>query len=145
MPTLRRRLFPGHLVNLGPGVEVAVPSLADLAATKQFAAPDGHQGFAPHSSTCGPTRSETLTLRWDDVHAEDRRALAAEANRQLSPEEWAAYVNQPLSAEERQNIEELLDWFARKYPTPAARLAYARRAYRRWVRNLAASSPPPAI
>jgi hypothetical protein len=27
----------------------------------------------------------------------------------------------------------LIRWFRRRYPTPAARLAYARRAYRRWA------------
>ena len=29
---------------------------------------------------------------------------------------------------------ELVRWFQRRYPTVKARLAYARRAYRRWLR-----------
>jgi hypothetical protein len=33
---------------------------------------------------------------------------------------------------EREAVMELVEWFRRRYPTPLARLAYARRAYARW-------------
>jgi hypothetical protein len=38
-----------------------------------------------------------------------------------------------LRSEERARTLELIDWFCRRYPTGAERLAYVRRAYRRWL------------
>ena len=35
-------------------------------------------------------------------------------------------------SEEYEEIRSLIEWFKRRYPTPAARLGYARRATRRW-------------
>ncbi len=35
---------------------------------------------------------------------------------------------------EGDEMRELIDWFLRKYPTPLARLAYARRKYREAIR-----------
>jgi hypothetical protein len=32
----------------------------------------------------------------------------------------------------REAVLELVEWFRRRYPTPLARLAYARKAYARW-------------
>ena len=58
--------------------------------------------------------------------------LRALAERRLGPEEFEAYVRAPVSDFEREQREELISWFVRRYPTPAARLAYARRAYARW-------------
>jgi hypothetical protein len=52
------------------------------------------------------------------------------AERRLSAEEFDAYVRAPMSDEERREINELIDWFVRRYPTPAARLAQARASYR---------------
>jgi hypothetical protein len=72
-------------------------------------------------------------LRWSQVTPEDRARVRAEAERQLSSDEWRAYVSQPMDAEERAQVGALLDWFARRYPTPADRLRYARRAFRRWA------------
>lgn len=60
------------------------------------------------------------------------RALRAHAERALTPAELDAYVNAPLSDFEREERAALIAWFQRRYPTPAARLAYARRAYARW-------------
>ena len=57
--------------------------------------------------------------------------LREEAERRLSPEEFDAYVQAPMSRAELEEIAELSDWFCRRYPTPAARLAYVRRAYAR--------------
>ena len=64
------------------------------------------------------------------------RALArvrALSERQLSPEEVRAALAVPLGQDEEDESRSLIRWFRRRYPTPADRLAYARRAYRRWV------------
>ena len=55
------------------------------------------------------------------------------AERQLSPEDFSAALAQPLSEAEEEDSRSLIRWFRRRYPTPAARLAYVRRAYRRWT------------
>jgi hypothetical protein len=39
----------------------------------------------------------------------------------------------PLGEAEEEESRSLIRWFRRRYPTPAARLAYARSAYRRWA------------
>lgn len=62
--------------------------------------------------------------------------LRALAGRQLSPEEVRAALALPLGETEEQESRSLIRWFRRRYPTPAARLAYARRAYRRWAAAL---------
>lgn len=59
-------------------------------------------------------------------------ALRELAERSLSPEEVAAALAIPIGPEERAAVLELVEWFGRRYPTPAERLAYVRRAYRRW-------------
>lgn len=78
-------------------------------------------------------------VRWSDVGSDDVAHVRALAERRLTPEEWTSYLAQPISVEEREETESLLAWFARRYPTPADRLRYARRAYRRW--QLAAVKP----
>jgi hypothetical protein len=65
---------------------------------------------------------------------ETRAKLAALADRQLSEEEWRAQMAIPLSPEEIENTLALVRWFRRRYPDVASRLAYARRAYKRWQR-----------
>jgi hypothetical protein len=57
--------------------------------------------------------------------------------RRLSEEEVKAALRVPIGVEEREEILALVAWFRRRYPTPADRLAYVRRAYRRWQRTLA--------
>jgi hypothetical protein len=57
------------------------------------------------------------------------------ANRRLTPEEVAAGLAAPVTAEEREETLELVRWFRRRYPTGADRLAYVRRAYSRWLKN----------
>ena len=64
--------------------------------------------------------------------------LRALSERQLSPEEVRAALAQPLGEAEEEDSRSLIRWFRRRYPTPGARLAYARRAYRRWL----AAAPP---
>jgi hypothetical protein len=55
-------------------------------------------------------------------------------DRRLTAGEFEAYVRAPMSDREREEILSLADWFTRRYPTPAERLAYLRRAHARWVR-----------
>jgi len=59
------------------------------------------------------------------------RAVSA---RRLSSTELEEALSVPIGAEERAEILSLVAWFRRRYPTPADRLAYVRRAYRRWKR-----------
>lgn len=59
-------------------------------------------------------------------------ALRREAERTLSPDEVREYLAAPVSDLERETVLELVEWFRRRYPTPLARLACARRAYARW-------------
>jgi hypothetical protein len=76
-----------------------------------------------------------MTTRFERPSPERVAALRAEAERRLSPAEFEAYVNAPMSEAEREEIRSLVAWFTRRYPTALERLAYARRAYARWVRG----------
>jgi hypothetical protein len=70
-----------------------------------------------------------------EVLAPTADALArvrALSERVLSPEEVRTALAVPLGAAEEEEARSLIRWFRRRYPTPAERLAYARRAYRRW-------------
>jgi len=55
------------------------------------------------------------------------------AERRLSAEEFARAASAPIGDAERDEVRSLVAWFRRRYPTPAERLAYVRRAYARWV------------
>jgi hypothetical protein len=59
--------------------------------------------------------------------------IRALAERELSAEEVKAALAVPLDPAEEEEARSLIRWFRRRYPTPAERLAYVRRAYRRWV------------
>jgi hypothetical protein len=61
----------------------------------------------------------------EEALAEVRRL----AERRLSAEEFDAWVNAPMGEDERAEILSLIEWFTRRYPTPAARLAQARASY----------------
>jgi hypothetical protein len=61
-----------------------------------------------------------------------RARIRAEVERSVSPEEARAYLEAPVSEREREDVLALVRWFRRRYPTGADRLAYVRRAYRRW-------------
>jgi hypothetical protein len=65
---------------------------------------------------------------------ETRGKLAALADRQLSEEKWRAQMAIPLSPEEIENSLAIERWFLGRAPDVASRLAYARRAYKRWRR-----------
>ena len=60
------------------------------------------------------------------------RAVREMAEQPLSPEEFHAWVDAPISDEEMENEVALIRWFIRRYPTPAARLAYVRQAMKGW-------------
>ena len=66
------------------------------------------------------------------VSADARRRLSTLAERELTADEVRAALRTPLGDAEREESLSLIRWFRRRYPTPAERLAYARRAYRRW-------------
>jgi hypothetical protein len=59
--------------------------------------------------------------------------VSALSERRLSSEEVRAALAVPLGDAEEADSRSLIRWFRRRYPTPAARLDYARRAYRRWA------------
>ncbi len=71
--------------------------------------------------------------------AEIRRFAA----RRLSAEEFDAYVNAPMTDDEREGIDELIDWFTRRYPTPRERLAWGRRAWENARRMMPPSADDP--
>jgi hypothetical protein len=54
------------------------------------------------------------------------------ADRRLSRHELAEMEAVPIEPGEREAVLALVRWFCRRYPTPAERLAYVRRAYARW-------------
>jgi hypothetical protein len=54
------------------------------------------------------------------------------ADRSLSREEVEQGLRTPIGDDERAEVLSLVAWFCRRYPTPLERLAYERRAYRRW-------------
>lgn len=58
-----------------------------------------------------------------------------EQERQLTEAEARAYLEAPVSDEERAHVLDLVRWFTRRYPKPEDRLAYVRRAYARWRRR----------
>lgn len=62
--------------------------------------------------------------------------IRALSERQLSAEEVEAALQTPIDDAEREEILALVSWFRRRYPTPADRLAYVRRAYHRWQATL---------
>jgi hypothetical protein len=67
--------------------------------------------------------------------------IRAIAERTLTVEEVRAALAVPIGEAEADEARSLIRWFRRRYPTPAARLAYARRAYRRWVASQEGSAP----
>ena len=63
------------------------------------------------------------------------------SNRTLEPAEARAYLDAPVTDAEREDVLALVRWFECRYPTPAERLAYARRAYSRWQRTRGVGAP----
>ena len=75
-----------------------------------------------------------MTLRPED--------LASFHERSLGPAEASAYLDAPMSADERDDVRAIVRWFQLRYPTPAERLAYVRRAYARWRRTIGDGARP---
>jgi hypothetical protein len=73
--------------------------------------------------------------RFKPPSAEAVAAVRALAERRLSAEEFNAYVDAPLSDFEREEIAANIEWFKRRYPTPAARLRWASRTWAQWSRH----------
>lgn len=71
------------------------------------------------------------TIRPADV--EERARLREIAERPLPLDEWQRLAAMPISDDERERTLELIRWFRRRYPSPRERLAYVRRAYKRWA------------
>lgn len=63
-----------------------------------------------------------------------RERLRALDETPMPVEEFLRLSREPLDAAERDEVLALVAWFTRRYPTPRARLDYARRAWRRWTR-----------
>jgi hypothetical protein len=74
-----------------------------------------------------------------DVTLRDR--LHAVAERRLSSTEIDAYLRTPVSEAERETVLEQVRWFLRRHPAGADRLAYVRRACRRWTQPTGPARP----
>lgn len=73
--------------------------------------------------------------------AEVAARLKLLSERRLSKDEVEAALRIPIDDAEREEILSLVAWFRRRYPTPRDRLAYVRRAYRRWRSTLDLTGP----
>ena len=69
--------------------------------------------------------------------------IAEYHNRTLPPEESRAYLDAPITDDERENALILFRWFRRRYPTAGERLAYVRRTYERWMDTFGIASDLP--
>jgi len=74
--------------------------------------------------------------RWNPLSPEVVDRIRRFTERRLSAEEFDAYVHAPMSEAERREILESVAWFKKRYPTPEARLAAARRAYKQWAQGI---------
>ena len=72
-----------------------------------------------------------MSERFTPPTPEEVARLRVEADRPLDLEAWRARAAVPISEHEREATLDLIAWFTRRDPTPAARLRYARQA---WVR-----------
>jgi hypothetical protein len=82
-----------------------------------------------------------MSERFIPPTAEEVARLRVEADRPLELEAYRARAAVPISEQEREEILELIAWFTRRYPTPAARLRYARQAWARWSRAMPPAAP----
>lgn len=69
------------------------------------------------------------------IRTEDRTELETWEERQLSPEEFETRVRSPWSESEREQFDELVAWFSRRYPTAESRLAATRHLIAQYDRN----------
>lgn len=68
--------------------------------------------------------------------------IRALSERVLSAEEVRAALAVPLGQAEEEAARSLIRWFRKRYPTPGERLAYVRRAYRRWQAATSSAESP---
>jgi len=61
--------------------------------------------------------------------------IRAMSERQLSAEEFEAYLEGTRSADERRDMQEQIAWFLRRYPDPVDRLRWARKTYEAWMKT----------
>lgn len=73
---------------------------------------------------------------YDRVDPKIAAEIRAMADLPLPLAELIARWNRVIPEEEMAENVSLIEWFSRRYPTPEERLAYARRAYRRWKRAM---------
>ena len=66
--------------------------------------------------------------------------LSAFHDRVLGAAEAREYLEAPITDAERDEVLALVHWFGHRYPTPAERLAYVRRASAQWRRTLGIGS-----
>lgn len=74
------------------------------------------------------------------LSAEAIARIRALSERRVSASEVEAALSTPIGEAEREEILSLVSWFQERYPTPAQRLAYVRRAYRRWQASVRLSN-----
>lgn len=67
-------------------------------------------------------------------------AIARAVNAPATAADVRRALEQPIGAEEREEVRSLIQWFTRRYPAAEDRLAYVRQAYARW-RRLAMVAP----
>jgi hypothetical protein len=63
------------------------------------------------------------------------RRVRQAAERELTADEVDDLLHGPWAAGEREEALALIKWFRDRYPTPSARLRWARQAYARWVKH----------
>lgn len=66
--------------------------------------------------------------------------IAEYHNRTLPLDEARAYLDAPITDDEREHAVTLIRWFRRRYPTAGERLAYVRRTYERWMATFGIAS-----
>lgn len=76
-----------------------------------------------------------MTRAFEPPDPEAVARVRALADRRLSADEFAAYVDAPWTSGELEEKLALIRWFQRRYPTPGLRLAYARRKYQEWSQS----------
>lgn len=76
-----------------------------------------------------------MSERLRPATAEVRERLMALHEAPMDVAEFIRRADAPLSEAEVAEARALVAWFTRRYPTGAERLAYARRAYARWMQT----------
>lgn len=76
-----------------------------------------------------------MTTRLRPATADERARLKALHEQPMDVAEFLRLANAPVTPAEVDEVRALSEWFLRRYPTGAERLAYARRAYARWTRG----------